>query len=124
MTEILSDNGANRHLRFRNPNSGLYWFELITWPGVLCIHGDGGTYVFSRLNDMFDFFRETPEQLSINPGYWAEKVKAMDTIGKVFKFCEETFEQYVKGHFDEWVKHTTPAEDRKTPYGKKFKIPY
>ena len=43
---ILRDDGVHRHLRFKKPGSGTYWFDLITWPGTLCIDGDMGTYVF------------------------------------------------------------------------------
>ena len=35
--EVLRDDGVNRHLRFRNPESSAYWFDIITWPGTLCI---------------------------------------------------------------------------------------
>ena len=47
--EVLRDDGVNRHLRFKNPESSAYWFEIITWPGTLCIDGDMGTFVFRRL---------------------------------------------------------------------------
>lgn len=54
---VIRDDGINRHLRFKNPNDSSYWFDLITWPGTLCIDGDCGTYVFKRTPDMFQFFR-------------------------------------------------------------------
>lgn len=79
---ILRDDGLYRHLRFVrnavNPKSGqrerssFYWFDLITWPGCLAVNGDCGSFTFSRLDDMFEFFRGH----EINPGYWAEKVRA------------------------------------------------
>jgi len=39
--EVLLDSGVYRHLKFRNapPNSWNAWFELVTWPGSLAIHG-------------------------------------------------------------------------------------
>lgn len=69
---ILHDHGVYRHIRFQSPRDNCYWFELVTWPGCLSICGDMGTYVFSRTEDMFRFFRR--DQLEINEGYWAEKV--------------------------------------------------
>ena len=35
--EVLRDDGVNRHLRFRNPESNAYWFDIITWPGALLL---------------------------------------------------------------------------------------
>ena len=70
---VLLDNGTYRHLRFRQPNTGNLWFDLVTWPGVLTIHGDMGTWTFSRVDDMFTFFRDS--KLRINPDYWGEKLQ-------------------------------------------------
>ena len=69
---VALDNGTHRHLKFRAGDTSLYWFDIITWPGVLTIRGDMGTYVFARTEDMFAFFRGS----RINPGYWAEKAVA------------------------------------------------
>ena len=54
---VLRDDGVNRHVQFRRPGTICMGFELITWPGYLCYTGDMGTYVFRRLEDMFEFFR-------------------------------------------------------------------
>lgn len=54
---IIRDDGVNRHVRFKRPNSSCMYFDLITWPGHLCYTGDMGSYVFRRLEDMFEFFR-------------------------------------------------------------------
>ena len=44
------------------------------------VGGDIGDFVFRRLNDMFEFFRDDDAgKLRINPGYWAEKCTAADT---------------------------------------------
>lgn len=72
---VLRDDGVYRHVRFRRPDTNCYWFDLVTWPGSLAITGDLGDYVFSRTPDMFSFFASTPVG-SINPGYWAEKLRA------------------------------------------------
>ena len=61
---VLRDDGVHRHIRLKRPDSGSYWFDLITWPGTLCIDGDCGTYVFRRLEDMFQFFRTVAPTLS------------------------------------------------------------
>ena len=76
---ILRDDGLFRHLRFAKPTRAA-GFELVTWPGYLCITGSMGTYVFSRIDDMFDFFRSPTDRelLQINEGYWAEKLEATD----------------------------------------------
>lgn len=69
---VLHDQGLYRHLRFKQPGTSCYWFDLITIPGTLIFQGDGTSYVFSRVTDMFDFFRGAPGQ--INPIYWSEKL--------------------------------------------------
>lgn len=99
--KIVSDSGTHRHIIFKNPESSNCWFELITWPGSLCINGDCGTYVFSRLQDMFGFFREPDIQrgLYINPHYWGEKLQAIDRCSGFVEFDEESFSERVKEHF-------------------------
>lgn len=92
---VLRDDGLNRHVRFRRPVTISMGFDLITWPGRLCIDGDMGTYVFSRIEDMFEFFRTDRKQTNhgqmvfINLGYWAEKVLAMDKNGQIKEYVEE-----------------------------------
>src|SRR3954466_1726422 len=70
---VLHDDGLYRHLRFRSPDHSAYWFDLITVPGCLIFRGDGDSFVFSRTEDMFGFFRSSREG-SINPTYWSEKL--------------------------------------------------
>ncbi|MDQ2069278.1 hypothetical protein [Natronospira bacteriovora] len=96
---IIEDqtNEPRRHLRFRTPGTVIMGFDLITWPGHLCITGDMGTYVFSRVNDMFSFFRR--DDLSINPGYWTEKVLAADRHHGIEKFSLEKFRAAVVNDF-------------------------
>lgn len=69
---VLHDQGPYRHLRFKQPGTSCYWFDLITVPGTLIFQGDGTSYTFSRVTDMFEFFRGRPGQ--INPIYWSEKL--------------------------------------------------
>jgi hypothetical protein len=107
---IIRDDGVDRHIKFRNPAESPYWFEILTWPGALCIRGDCGTYVFSRLTDMFEFFRtdrgNDPAKLYINCSYWTEKLIAADSHGRhdgsVMEFDEERFRATVL----EWANDT------------------
>jgi hypothetical protein len=69
---VLHDDGLYRHLRFKPAGRSFYWFDLVTWPGKLAFVGDGEGFVFSRLEDMFEFVRMSRGR--INPGYWAEKL--------------------------------------------------
>lgn len=103
---VLRDDGLYRHVRFvRNApdfeagtteRSSFYWFELITWPGVLAIHGDMGTYTFARTEDMFGFFRLSGGR--INPSYWAEKAPHGTPVKE---FSPELFEQLVTEHIED-----------------------
>ncbi|MDV6347518.1 hypothetical protein R2083_08320 [Nitrosomonas sp. Is35] len=103
--KIVRDDDIHRHVVFKNPGSSIYWFELITWPGTLCINGDCGTYVFSRLNDMFQFFRQKngDDSLLINPSYWGEKLQAVDRCSGFMEFDENSFRERVREHFDSFV---------------------
>ena len=95
--EVQLDIGRNkpenyskwRHIRFSNPSRNRHWFDLITWPGALCIDGDMGTWVFRRTNDMFGFFRG--EELSINPSYWAEKLQGDGAHRAAKEFSADEF---------------------------------
>lgn len=73
---ILLDQGLHRHLHFAAPGTSGYWFDLITVPGALVFQGDGESFVFRRLRDMFEFFRSNPDRktVRINPHYWSEKL--------------------------------------------------
>lgn len=86
---VLRDDGLDRHLRFKNPDSSFDWFDVITWQGRLYIGGDCGTFVFDRIADMFQFFRGDPGD--INPSYWLEKVEAADKIDGATEFDPEAF---------------------------------
>lgn len=85
---IIRDDGLYRHIRFKGPGTSCMYFDLVTWPGRLCYTGDMGTYVFSRLEDMFQFFRDQGRAtrgdhgLVINLSYWAEKVLSGDRGGR------------------------------------------
>lgn len=70
---IIKDDGIFRHMAL-SQGCFEHRFEITTWPNHLCISGDMGTYVFSRVEDMFQFFRNQDEDWGINPSYWEEKV--------------------------------------------------
>ncbi|MFF5977147.1 hypothetical protein ACFY7C_37245 [Streptomyces sp. NPDC012769] len=93
---ILHDDGLYRHLLLRNLRGSEYWYELITWPGSLAIRGDvGDGYTFTRLTDMFEFFRS--ERGGINPHYWAEKLGGGRRSVK--EYSEDLFRQRVVEQF-------------------------
>lgn len=94
--EVVQDKDANRFIRFKKPDTNICHFDIITWPGHLCISGDMGTFVFRRLHDMFEFFRGD----DINPQYWSEKLTAHDSVSGHKKFSQERFEEQIKEWFE------------------------
>lgn len=74
--EVLQDDGVTKRLKFSRNGSSSYHFQLVTWPGYLCICGDMGDYLFYRTRDMFEFFGGGTGEPTINPGYWGEKLQA------------------------------------------------
>lgn len=117
---IHRDDGVDRHISFRKQDGcSSYWFEILTWPGALCIRGDCGTYVFSRLTDMFEFFRDDrgndPKRLYINTGYWCEKLQAVDCNGygegKAREFDADEFSARVKQRFDDYLESHEISDD-------------
>jgi hypothetical protein len=97
---VRMDNGCYRHLVFRQPiNTWNMWFEIVTWPNMLTIHGDMGTWSFSRVEDMFTFFRS--DQLRINASYWSEKIESESRFGGPHKtFIPEIFKGNVLSSLD------------------------
>ena len=112
---ILRDDGVYRHIRFKRPDSGCMHFDLVTYPGYLVYSGDMGCFVFSRLNDMFEFFRMGKDDwnynrnggLSINLGYWSEKLQAVDgqrSGGSAKEFNPEKFAKVISDIRLEWIR--------------------
>lgn len=114
---VLRADALYRHVRFRRPGTSTYYFDLITWPGALCYTGDMGTYVFSRLADMFEFFRSDRKEgeLNINPSYWSEKLLAVDggrASGSATRFSEAIFTRVVNEYVADWLAgHELSEED-------------
>lgn len=97
---VIQDNGLYRHLRFRKPGTGMYGFDIITWPGSLVIKGDMGTYLFSRTEDMFEFFGTG----DMNPGYWAEKTPGYGRKNESIKtYDAETVRGYIASYIEDAV---------------------
>lgn len=107
---IVCDNGINRNIIFKRPDSSTYYFQLTTWNNHLCISGDMGTYVFERCQDMFAFFRmdkndfnfKQDKKLQINAGYWHEKLQAEGKHFKSEEFSEELFIQQLKSLLEDF----------------------
>lgn len=96
MTVVL-DNGIHRHIRFRRPGTYCMGFDIMAWPGYLCIAGDMGDYLFARLPDMFEFFRGKADgPLEISPRYWAEKTRN----NKTTEYSPETFIASINSYLD------------------------
>jgi len=124
---VVRDDGIHRHIRFKQPGTYNLHFDLITWPGYLCYTGDMGTYVFSRLDDMFEFFRTDRDHmrlrdgktLAINPRYWGEKLQAVERSGdsgRYLEFSEEKFNRAVIDHLVGWIRNNaikTTKEERR-----------
>lgn len=72
------NSGVHRSILFKRKGSGNMYFRLTTWNNHLAISGDMGCYVFSRTEDMFEFFRG---ELKINLNYWCEKLQAISCFG-------------------------------------------
>lgn len=73
---VLHDDGLYRHLRFQQPGTSTWHFDLVTWPGSLAIRGDvGHGYIFHRDDDMLRWFDHHRAEHEINPHYWSEKLE-------------------------------------------------
>lgn len=96
--------GLYRHLHFSKRGTCVHWFDLVTWPGVLVIRGDMGTWVFSRVEDMFTLFRAGKGESKINPDYWAEKLCAGINNGREHAkvFDSEEFQKRVLEHLENY----------------------
>lgn len=71
---VKLEQGVYRHIVFQQPeHTFLHRFEIITTPWRLMVTGDMGTWVFARLEDMFEFFRT--DHGGVNLSYWAEKLQ-------------------------------------------------
>jgi hypothetical protein len=112
--QVIRDDGVYRHIRFKRLETSCMHFDLVTWPGYLAYTGDMGCYVFSRLSDMFEFFRTDRKYaarngatLSINLGYWSEKLQAVDgsrSNGSATEFSADKFRRVINEYRLNWVR--------------------
>jgi len=89
--EIVKDDEIYCHLIC---SSGSYnqRFEIVTFPNYLVYAGDMGDFTFTRLEDMFQFFRGK----DINTYYWAEKCVAESVYGNgIREFSPKLFHESV-----------------------------
>ena len=101
---VRKDDGLYRHLRMARPDTNNMSYSVITWPGHLAYCGDMGCFVFSRIEDMFAFFRPDTEVPYINLGYWSEKIEAADRNDGYRKFSPTLFEKAVKEQLEDFIK--------------------
>ncbi|WP_019584224.1 hypothetical protein [Thioalkalivibrio sp. ALE16] len=93
---IEQDNGVFRSIRFAAPNTNVQSYRLTTWPGYIAISGDMGTYVFARMHDMFEFFRQPGDgPIDLSLGYWAEKCVSADPHSGIQRYSPDKFEDVV-----------------------------
>jgi hypothetical protein len=107
---VLRDDGLYRHLRCADGGYACS-FDVITWPGYLCYSGDMGCFVFTRLRDMFEFFRGR-ETAMVDRGYLAEKAVASDKHDGITRYSEDLFKAAVKSDFDAYTEDWSD-QDRK-----------
>lgn len=101
--QVIRDEGVNRHLRFKRPGTMCMHFDILTWPGYLCYTGDMGSYLFRRLDDMFEFFRggSGSKPYRIDLRYWAEKLEAADKSDGISAFSADSFKAEVRDYFEQ-----------------------
>ena len=108
---IHKNNEVYRHLTFANPNDCDKYFNITTFPNYLVITGDMGALVFSRLHDMFNFFRSN--DLKINPGYWAEKIQSASYQGKIESYSEfdtDEVKRFAQEYLDDFLEQNMLSE--------------
>jgi hypothetical protein len=121
---VLLNNGLYRHIRFKDPETIDYYFDLVTWPGHLVICGDIGTYHFSRARDMFEFFRDGERDFNhkhvIEECYWSGKLQGVPR-NAYREFSFDLFSEIVNDNFNEYVKNNELDFDQKVKLGEENK---
>jgi hypothetical protein len=109
---VLRDDGLYRHLRFAHPGTYCMSFDVVTWPGYLTYSGDMGCYVFTRIQDMFEFFRRD-DPSKMDRGYWAEKCVGADKPDGVRRYSEDLFREAINSRFDDFVDAAALSDDER-----------
>lgn len=99
--EVVRAEGVDRHLKLRLPGTGMYWIDIVTWSGTLAVHSDWGSWMFSRTEDMLEFF----DGQYVNLDYWTEKC-VTHSQDQLRDFDEDKFRAAVLEHFWNWSRHT------------------
>ena len=104
----------HRHLFAQRKGTRVCSFGIVTWPGYLAFYGDMGTFVFTRLTDMFEFFRGDVNG-SIDLRYWAEKCEAADSRTRgdgIEEYSAKVFRESVEYQFKQvWEGHEGPDRE-------------
>lgn len=95
------DNGVHRCLHFGRPGSGAHSFRVVTWPGHLYIGGDCDDFVFTRLLDMFEFFRS--DKGRVNLSYWSDKLTAAAKSSGYEKYSAQRFREAIGQRLTDWL---------------------
>lgn len=111
LLDTLDEGKPYRHVRFSKPGTSIWSFSLVTWPGRLAISGDLQDHTFSRLHDMFAFFRGSRQ---VNVSYWAEKLKAegQNTSLGENRFSSERYREEVERFIQDQRDDLTKADFR------------
>ena len=107
---ILKDDGVFRHMVL-SQGSFEHRFEITTWPQHLCISGDMGCYVFSRIQDMFCFFRQSGDDWGVNASYWEEKVLAECKTDGTREFDAKEADQRLEQFLQWFVEGLDPTNE-------------
>lgn len=109
--EVIRNDGTYRHLRFSKPDTNCMCFDILTWPGHLCITGDMHSWLFMRVQDMFTLFRQSGTEsvaLAINPDYWGEKLIASASNGSnagcATEYSGDLFREAVRERWTEYCR--------------------
>ncbi|WP_054686485.1 hypothetical protein [Microbacterium sp. No. 7] len=107
--QILHEDGLYRHLRFQKPGTGIYHWDIITWPGSLAIRGDiGEGFIFTRERDMLTWFDQNQAPGWIKPDYWAEKLDRGARNVRVFS--REKWAAWLRGDPQRYLPQSAESE--------------
>ena len=105
------DQGVFRDLKIAKPNTTDMHYNITTRPGYLFITGDMGSFVFSRLDDMFNFFR-SHVGYEINLGYWEEKLQAVNARNGVKVFSADLVAELLNDHLKDHLEDLYPRHSK------------
>ncbi|ROR75990.1 hypothetical protein SAMN06295974_3865 [Plantibacter flavus] len=117
---VTVDDGLNRQMHVGAPGTNIWSFGVVTWPNYLVTVGDiADGFVFSRINDMLDFFdcRGSEGYYSdgascIDAAYWAQKLVGSRDVRH---YSEAAFLASVKDHLRD---HEDIGDDAQAEYEK------